>query len=85
MTSTPNLEQVPLPTQTTLLFEEWENGPMNDSYMLSIQWDLLTQRHLGQGEMGFVDGHAQGVDAIEYNSSRTAWRLKYYLAPGSRN
>lgn len=77
-----NLEEIPLPSKTALLLEEWELGPLNDAYAFGNQWDLLTQRHLGSADLGYVDGHAQGIDAIEYNQSSTAWRIKHYLAPG---
>ena len=66
---------------TTFLFEEWEEGPMNDSYVVPNSWDLLTQRHDGQGGMSFLDGHVEMVDAIEFNQASRAWRVNKYLRP----
>ena len=69
------------PGDTTMLLEEWEHAPMNDSYVIPNSWDLITQRHNGEGAMAFFDGHARCIDAETFNLQSPLWRAKFYLDP----
>lgn len=66
---------------TTMLFEEWELAPFNDSFILANEWDLITQRHLGRGCMAFFGGHVEAIDAQTFNQQTTLWRIDRYLEP----
>jgi prepilin-type N-terminal cleavage/methylation domain-containing protein/prepilin-type processing-associated H-X9-DG protein len=52
---------VPDPSQTVLLLEEQEHGafPNDGSFVFIEGADLLTTRHAGGGNVGWLDGHAK--------------------------
>ena len=72
---------VPRAEHTMMLFEEWQEGPFNDSYAIPNSWDMISQRHKGRGQMAFYDGHSEAVDGLTFNAQSDAWRLEKYFDP----
>lgn len=73
--------QVANPEQTLMLFEESEFSPFNDSYVIPNNWDLLTERHGGKGEILFFDGHVGVIDGATFNEQTPLWRDLNYFRP----
>lgn len=69
------------PSDTMMLFEEWEYAPFNDAYVIANSWDLISQRHNGRGQMAFYDGSAGSIDAQTFNQQTPLWRQEVYLDP----
>ena len=74
-------EDIPRPGDTAMLVEEWEFAPMNDSYVIPNSWDLMTQRHNGEGCIAFFDGAARSIDTQTFNQQSPLWRERKYLNP----
>jgi prepilin-type N-terminal cleavage/methylation domain-containing protein len=72
---------MPRPESTFMLFEESEYSPFNDGYVIPNCWDLITERHFGQGRMLFFDGHIEVISGATFNQQTPLWRQVNYFEP----
>jgi len=72
---------MPRPESTFMLFEESGFSPFNDGYVIPNSWDLITERHFGQGRMLFFDGHIEVVKGATFNQQTPLWRLVNFFDP----
>ena len=77
----PDPRRMAEPEETLMLFEESEFSPFNDSYVIPNSWDMISERHFGQGRMSFFDGHGEAVVGATFNQQTPLWRQVNYFQP----